>query len=131
MEQRRPLDEEEFRKEIREYGKEEFGKIVRERIDEYRQQRRDEFIKWMDKEYPREAKELAKLKPKDADVYNKKYELLRKKYGYIHDAWRRNEELGKVLKQDLRLKDRRADLLAKGNGTQEPRARVQANRQEP
>jgi len=129
LEQRRLLDEEEFRKEIREYGKEEFGKIVRERIDEYRQQRRDEFVKWMDKEYPREAKELAKLKPKDADVYNKKYELLRKKYGYIHDAWRRNEELGKVLKQDLRLKDRRADLLAKSKKEKDANKKKQLDAQ--
>ena len=113
LEDLRPLDEERFRKELREYGKDEFGKIVKERIDEYRRRRRDEFLKWLDKEYSREAKELAKLKPKDADVYNQKYELTRKKYSYIHDAWRRNEELGKVLKQDLSLKNRRDGLLAK------------------
>ncbi len=109
----RTLDEERFRKELREYGKEEFSKVVKERIDQYRQRRREEFVKWLEKEYSREAKELAKLKAKDASVYNKKYELLRKKYGYIHDAWRGNAELGKVLKQDLSLKNRRDDLLAK------------------
>jgi len=113
LEDLRTLDEEKFRKELREYGKEEFGKIVRERIEQYRQRRREEFVKWLEKEYPREGKELAKLKSKDADVYNKKYELLRKKYGYIHDAGRRNVELGKVLKQDLSLKNRRDYLLAK------------------
>lgn len=113
LEALRTLDEEKFRKELREYGKEEFGKIVRERIEQWRQRRREEFLKWLEKEYSREAKELAKLKPKDANVYNNRYDVVSKKYGYIYDAWRRNEDLGKVLKQDLSLKNRRDFLLGK------------------
>jgi hypothetical protein len=113
LEDLQTLDEEKFRKELRDYAQEEFNKIMRERFNKYRQRRTEEFLKWLDKEYPREAKALAKLKPKDAEVYNKKYELVRKKYRYIHDAWRRNEELGKVLQQDLRLKNRRDSLRGK------------------
>jgi len=107
----RTLDEQKFRRELREFGREEFSKIVRERIEEYRRNRREAFVKWLDKEYQREAKELAKLKPKDANVYNKRFDLVWKKYGYVYEAWRRSEELGKVLKQDLALKKRRDDLL--------------------
>lgn len=113
LENLRTLDEEKFRRELREYGREEFSKIVRERIDEYRRRRRDEFLKWLEEQYQGEAKELAKFKDKDADVYNKRYDFVWKKYGYIHDAWRTNAELGEVLKQDLSLKNRRDYLLAK------------------
>jgi len=116
LEALRTLDEEKFRRELREYGKEEFGKIVRERIDEYRRHRREEFIKWLEEQYQGEAKELAKFRDKDADVYNKRYDFVWKKYGYIHDAWRTNAELGEVLKQDLSLKNRRDYLLAKLKG---------------
>jgi hypothetical protein len=112
LEELRTLDEEKFRRELREYGKQEFSKIARERISEYRQQQRDEFLKWLEEEYSQEAKELGKLNS-NAEVYNKKYDIVWKKYGYIYDAWRRNEELGKVLKQDLQLKNRRDSLLAK------------------
>lgn len=112
LEELRTLDEEKFRRELREYGKQEFSKIMRERISEYRQQQRDEFLKWLEKEYSQEAKELGKLNS-NVEVYNKKFDIVWKKYGYIHDAWRRNEELGKVLKQDLQLKNRRDSLLAK------------------
>ena len=112
LEAMRTLDGEKFRRELREYGREEFGKIVRERIDEYRSRRRDEFIKWLEEQYQGEAKELARFRDKDADVYNKRYDFVWKKYGYIHEAWRTNAELGEVLKQDLTLKNRRDYLLA-------------------
>ncbi len=108
----RTLDGEKFRRELREYGREEFGKIVRERIDEYRSRRRDEFIKWLEEQYQGEAKELAGFRDKDADVYNQRYDFVWRKYGYIHEAWRTNAELGEVLKQDLTLKNRRDYLLA-------------------
>jgi len=112
LEAMRTLDGEKFRRELREYGREEFGKIVRERIDEYRSRRRDEFIKWLEEQYQGEAKELAGFRDKDADVYNQRYDFVWRKYGYIHEAWRTNAELGEVLKQDLTLKNRRDYLLA-------------------
>jgi len=109
---RQTTDEEAFHDRLRQYGKDEFAKIVTERIESYRQRRRAEFLDWLAKNYPREATELKKIRPKNPSLYNKKYDLARAKYGYIYDAWRRNPELGKVLKEDLRLKERRDSLIA-------------------
>jgi hypothetical protein len=112
LEKLRKEDPEEFQSELRRHGREEFGKIIRERINKYREKIREEFIEWLGKNYPREAAELAKLKDKP-ELYWKKYELLKEKYWPIFEAEKRNPELADVLKEDLRLRERRDDLLRK------------------
>jgi len=112
LEELRKKDREKFLAELRRHGADEFARIVMERIEAWRQRRRKEFLDWLGKNYPDQAKELTKAKPRGADFYNKKFDLVQGKYGYIYEAWRRNPELGRVLKQDLALKKRRDDLIA-------------------
>jgi len=111
LEALRKKDPEKFREELRRYGREEFGKIIRERIENWRRERQNEFIEWLRKNAPLEAQELAKLKEKDPDLYTKKYELAWNKYGRIFEEGRRNPELAEVLIEDLKLKKRRDELL--------------------
>jgi len=98
-----------FQSELREHGRDEFGKIVMERIEKWRKQRREEFLDWLGKNFRREAEDLKKQQ--DPDLYWKKYELIRQKYRRIFEAERRNPELGEVLKEKLKLKERRDRLL--------------------
>ena len=121
----REKDPEKFRAELRTHGREEFGKIIRERIEAWRQKRRAEFLEWLQKNYAKQAKELDKLKTKDPDLYNKKFDLTWNKYRSIFDAERRNPELGKVLKEDLELRKRRDELLGKLKATKDAKKKKQ------
>ncbi len=105
----REKDPKKFQDQLREHGREEFGKIIRERIDKWRKQRREDFLKWLDKNFHRQAEELKKLQ--DPDLYLKKYEIIRRKYWPIYEAERRNPELGEILKEKLRLTERQDRLL--------------------
>ena len=111
LEKLREKDPEKFQSELRKHGREEFGKIIRERINEWREKRRTEFIEWLGKNFRREAGELAKLKETDPELYLKKFDLIRKKYWSIFEAEKRNPELGEVLKEKLKLKERQDRLL--------------------
>ena len=48
LEKLRKEDPEKFREELRRHGREEFGKIIRERIERWRQERKTEFIEWLE-----------------------------------------------------------------------------------
>jgi len=108
-------DPEKFQMELRKYGREEFGKIIKERIETWRRKRQDEFLEWFGKNYPRQAEDLAKLKETQADAYWKKFDLVREKYWRIFEEDRRNPELAEVLKEDLHLKEKREELVKKIN----------------
>ncbi len=107
----REKDPNQFSIELRRHGREEFGKIIRERIDQWRERRRAEFLESLEKFDPKEARELAKLKDTNPDLYAEKYELALKKYGRIIEEGRRNPELVEVLIEDLKLKKRRDELV--------------------
>ncbi len=109
----REKDPNQFSFELRRHGREEFGKIIRERIDNWRKRRRAEFLESLEKLFPKEAQELAKLKDTNPDLYAEKYELALRKYGRIIEEGRRNPELAEVLIEDLKLKKRRDELLKK------------------
>jgi len=109
----REKDPEKFRAGLREHAREEYGKVVRERIEKWRQQRRADFLEWLGKSVPKEFEELAKLENKDADLYSKKYALVQRKYGHIYDESRRSPELAEVLLEDLQLQKRRDEIVKK------------------
>ena len=108
---RKKGDTDEFRSQLREHGAEELAKIFRERIESFRRRMDAEFLEWLGKNYQREANGLAKIKPKDPELYNKKFDLLKRKYRRIYDASKWNPELAKVLMEDLELQKRRDDLI--------------------
>jgi len=103
-------DPEKFKIELRKYAPEEYGKIIRERMETWRHRRQTEFIEWLEKNYLQQAKELATLKGQP-DLYWKKFDLVRGKYWRIFEEEKRNPELAEVLKEDLELKERRDELL--------------------
>lgn len=113
LEKLRKQDPEKFQAEIRRHGREEFGRIMRERIESWRHQRQTEFLDWLTKEYPKEAENLAKLKEKEPKLYIETFDHIRNKYWRIFEEERRNPELAEVLKEDLRLKDKRDELVAR------------------
>jgi hypothetical protein len=120
LEKMRKEDPNGFKSELREHGRDEFSKIVLERIDKWRKQMREEFLKWLDENFPRKAQELKKLL-QDPDLYLKKYDIIRQKYWPIFEAERRNPELGEVLKEKLKLADWRDRLLRQIRDTKDPR----------
>lgn len=117
LEKMRKDKSDKFQSELREHGRDELSKIVLERIDKWRKQRREEFLKWLDKNFRRQAEELKRLQ--DPDVYWKKYELIRQKYWRIFEEERRNPELAEVLKEKLKLKSWRDRLLREIRGVKE------------
>jgi len=115
LEKIREKDPERFNAELRKHAREEFGKVVRERIEKWRQQRQTDFLEWLAKNVPDEAEDLAKLKERSPDLYDQKYELVSKKYGRTYEESRRSPELAEVLIEDLRLQKSRDQLLGKIN----------------
>ncbi len=71
--QLREKDPNQFSIELRRYGREEFGKIIRERIDNWRKRRRAEFLESLEKLVPKVAQALVKLKNTNPNLYAEKY----------------------------------------------------------
>ncbi len=110
LEKIRKDDPNNFQGQLREHGREEFDKIVRERVEKWWEQRREEFLKWLEENFRRQAEELKRLQD-DPDLYWKKYEIIRQKFWPIFEAERRNPELGEVLKEKIRIEYWRDRLL--------------------
>jgi len=123
----RKKDPDKFREELGRHAREEFRKVVGERIEKWRQQRQTEFLEWLAKSLPNEAEELAKLKERDPRLYDQKYELAAKKYGRIYEESRRNPELAEVHIEDIRLQKRRDQLIGKINATTNRREKQKLN----
>jgi len=113
----RKKEPDKFREELGRHAREEFRKVIGERIEKWRKQRQAEFLEWLAKSLPDEAEELAKLKERDPKLYDQKYELSSKKYGRIYEESRRNPELAEVHIEDIRLQKRRDQLIGKINAT--------------
>jgi len=123
LEKLRIEDPNRFQFELGMHGGEEFGRIVRERIERWRNQRKDEFLQWLENNYSQTAKELAGLKEKDAKLYWEKFEIISRKYWPIFEEEKRNPELANVLKEDLVLKTKRDELVEKIKATKDERAK--------
>ncbi len=109
----REKDPEKFMDELRRHARDEFGKVIGERIEKWREQRRNEFLEWLQKTLPDEAEELAKSKETNPDLYGKKYDIAWRNYGRIFEEKGRNPELANVLIEDLKLKKREDELVGK------------------
>ena len=129
LEELRKKDPEKFQQELRRQAREEFGKIARERWEKWLQERRAAFLEWLDENMPDEAKELARLKEASPDHYGEKYELIWRKYGRIYEENRRNPELAKILLEDVRLQQRRDDLIARIKATKNEKEQKRLNKE--
>jgi hypothetical protein len=96
-----------------EHGREEFDQIINEQMEKWWQERQAEFLKWLEEKVPKEARELTKLKERDTELYKKKYDLTWRKYDHIYETQRRNPELAEIMLADLKLQERRDDLVEK------------------
>ena len=88
----------------------------RERWRERLERRHDEYIEWLKKNFPAEAKKLARLHEKDPenlDEYIQQVIDSRDKFEEIMEAQERNPELAEILKEEFELKTDRARLLEK------------------
>ncbi|MBN1803835.1 MAG: hypothetical protein JW837_01165 [Sedimentisphaerales bacterium] len=109
----RQKDPNQFNIELRRHGREEFGRIFRERFDKWMKERQNEFLQWLEKAVPKESRNLTKIKETNPNLYPDKYELIWKKYERIYEERRRNPELAEVLLEDLKLKETRNELVMK------------------
>jgi len=89
----------------------------RERGRERLLERETEFLSWLSKNEPNDAKELTALKEKDPLAYVKRLSIEMKKYRQVVDAEQTNPALAELLKKDLGLKEKRNELLEKLKGT--------------
>ncbi len=108
----REKDPEKFRTELMAAAREHFDKVIRERMEARRRQMQTEYLEWLAKNYPEEAKKLAETKDKDPNLYIKKFGLSMERYGPIFRV-RENPELCEILKEDLELKEKAEQLLTK------------------
>jgi hypothetical protein len=109
----REKDPNQFNIELRRHGREEFGRIFRERFDKWRKERQNEFLKWLGETFTKDSRDLAKIKETNPNLYPDKYEMIWRKYQRIYDERRRNPELAEVLIEDFKLKETRDELLIK------------------
>jgi len=72
---------------------------------------RDEYICWLEGNYPQEAEKLCRLEGKHPEMYSKKLGRSRERYGRIMRASKKTPKLAAALKEDMELKDKRNELL--------------------
>jgi hypothetical protein len=117
LEALRKKNPEEFRNQLWEHARPELEKIGRERWEKWLLERRAAFLDWLGQNAPDETEELTKLKEADPNLYNKKYDLVRRRYGRIFDESRRNPEWAQVLLEDVKLQKRQDELVARIKAT--------------
>ncbi|MHC4637508.1 MAG: hypothetical protein ACYTBV_08405 [Planctomycetota bacterium] len=71
----------------------------------------DEYLKWLKKEYPEEAAELAEMKDKSPEIYKRKLAMSYRRHNRIYEAAKRNPEYAKVLKEDAELRRQVRELV--------------------
>ncbi len=75
-------------------------------------QRHEEYLGWLQENYPDQAKKLIELRKQDPKLYMRKLGLSFKTYGKIAEAAKENLKLAGILKEDLELKKQRDSLLS-------------------
>lgn len=87
-------------------GKRGMGRMMRERYNE-------EFLEWLKKDYPKVAEELAELRDKKPELFERKLEIIWRTYRTIFEASKESPRLANALKEDLQLKTQRNRLLVR------------------
>ncbi len=70
-----------------------------------------EYLEWLEENYPEEAERLAEMREENPELHRRHLAFSMKKYGRIAKAAEDNPELAAVLKENLELKEQRAELL--------------------
>jgi hypothetical protein len=88
-----------------------FPEMNPEMMRERMQEKGEEYMKCLRENYPDEAAKLEQLKKDNPEQYMRALMISGKKYGRICQAVKDDPNLAKVLKQQMELKDKRAQLL--------------------
>lgn len=88
-------------------------------------QRHEEYLEWLQDNYPDQAKELIELREQDPQLYMRKLGLSFKTYGKIAEAAKENLKLAEILKEDLELKKQRDSLLSRIKDTTDDKKKQQ------
>ena len=75
------------------------------------EKKKEEYLKWMQENYPDEFTRLQELKEKEPELYFRQMMVSGKRYGRIFEASQSDPELAKILKEDLALKQKRDELV--------------------
>ena len=106
-----------FSEELKKNAREEYDKIVGERVQRWfekrRQDKRAAFIDWLKENVPEVSEDLAKLEDMNPGLYARKYDLVNEKYGRVFEESTRHPEEAKVLHEDLKLRDKTDYLVSK------------------
>jgi hypothetical protein len=88
-------------------------------------QRHEEYLEWLQDNYPDQATELIELRKQDPQLYMRKLGLSFKTYGKIAEAAKENLKLAETLKEDLELKKQRDSLLSRIKDTTDDKKKQQ------
>lgn len=88
-------------------GQGEWPEMMRERM----QEKSEEYMKWLKENFPDEATKLEQLKEENPGQYMRAVGLSWRKYNPIFQASKDNPQLASVLKDQLALREKRAELL--------------------
>jgi len=87
---------------------------------------REEFLEWLEKNYPEESEKLRLFEKGDSpEVYRRRVSSKRSQYGRIFLASKRNPELAEVLKDDLELKKQRDRLIKRIRATDDESSKTE------
>jgi hypothetical protein len=71
----------------------------------------EEYMKWLKENYPDEATKLEQIKKENPEQINRAMMLSGMKYGRIYEASKENPKIAQILKEQLPLKEKRAELV--------------------
>lgn len=81
------------------------GQRIRERISEHWNHHKDEFLDWLETNYPQDALDLSKINKENPERYRQKMLEMLEKYGQLFRAEKDNPELANLIKQDMVLRE--------------------------
>jgi hypothetical protein len=98
-------------------GPEEFHRRMQEMGEEY--------MKWLKENYPDEATKLEQIKKENPEQINRAMMLSGMKYGRIYEASKENPKIAQILKEQLPLKEKRAELVRQIKATTDEKQKKQ------
>ncbi len=75
------------------------------------EKKKEEYLKWLQENYPDEFARLQELKEEKPELYFRQMMVSGKKFGRIFEASKSNPELAGILKEDMALKQKRQELI--------------------
>ncbi|MHC5075489.1 MAG: hypothetical protein ACYTFM_03560 [Planctomycetota bacterium] len=115
LQELREQDSEKFEEELRTMLQQWRGR--REERRRYFERKAEEYLQWLQENYPDEAERLARVKEEKPDSYERNLIFSYRRYEDIMEASEDDPELAEVLKQELQLKIERDRLVQRIKST--------------